>query len=42
MSDQDGPLNGSGANDEELTLPKATVNKYVSGPYGFLDNQTII
>ena len=31
MSDQEGPLGGSGGNDEDLTLPKATVNKYVAG-----------
>lgn len=31
MSDQEGPLAGSGANDDDLTLPKATVNKYVAG-----------
>lgn len=30
MSDQEGPLGGSGGNDDELTLPKATVNKYVA------------
>jgi hypothetical protein len=41
MSDQDGPLGGSGANDEELTLPKATVNKYVSGSYALLGGQTV-
>ncbi|KAG8777207.1 negative cofactor 2 transcription regulator complex subunit ncb2 [Serendipita sp. 411] len=30
MSDQEGALGGSGANDDELSLPKATVNKYVA------------
>lgn len=31
MSDNDGPLSGTGGNDDELTLPKATVNKYITG-----------
>lgn len=39
MSDQEGAIGGGGS-DEDLSLPKATVNKYVSGELARWPNRT--